>query len=58
MLSAVVQSNEDGIYNDDRYEYKEVCYPFMKNLGQLIYEFELGRAKKHLPELSKFRLQY
>lgn len=58
MLSAVVQSNEDGIYNDDRYEYKEVCYPFMKNLGQLIYEFELGRAKKHLPDLSKFRLQY
>lgn len=58
MLSAVVQSNEDGIYNDDRYEYKEVCYPFMKNLGRLIYEYESGRRKKHKADLSKFRMQY
>lgn len=42
-LSAVVQSNEDGIYNDGKYEYTTVCYPFMKNLGQSIYEYELQR---------------
>ncbi|MGG7664895.1 serine hydrolase [Dyadobacter sp. BHUBP1] len=58
MLSAVVQSNEDGVYNDDRYEYKEVCYPFMKNLGRLIYEYELKRKKQHKPDLSKFRMNY
>lgn len=58
MLSAVVHSNEDGIYNDDRYEYKEVCYPFMKNLGRLVYEYELARTKKYKPDLSKFRLKY
>lgn len=58
LLSAVVQSNEDGVYNDDRYEYKEVCYPFMKNLGQLIYQYELGRKKKQLPDLSAFRVNY
>lgn len=58
LLSAVVQSNEDGIYNDDRYEYKEVCYPFMKNLGQLIYEYELGRKRTHKADLSKFRMEY
>ncbi len=58
MLSAVVQSNEDGVYNDDRYEYKEVCYPFMKNLGRLIYEYELARDKKYKPDLSKFRMDY
>lgn len=58
MLSAVVQSNEDGIYNDDRYEYKEVCYPFMKNLGRLVYEYELGRKKKYKPDLLKFRMDY
>ncbi len=58
MLSAVVQSNEDGVYNDDRYEYKEVCYPFMKNLGRLIYEYELKREKQHKPDLSKFRMNY
>lgn len=58
MLSAVVQSNEDGIYNDDRYEYKEVCYPFMKNLGRLIYEYEVGRNKEHKADLSRFRMDY
>ncbi len=58
MLSAVVHSNEDGIYNDDHYEYKEVCYPFMKNLGRLVYEYELARTKKYKPDLSKFRMDY
>ncbi|MCE7064829.1 serine hydrolase [Dyadobacter sp. CY326] len=58
MLTSVVQSNEDGVYNDDKYEYKEVCYPFMKNLGQLIYEYELARKKEYLPDLSKFIMKY
>jgi hypothetical protein len=58
ILSAVVQSNEDGIYNDDKYEYKTVCLPFMKNLGQVIYNYELQRAKKYLPDLSKFKFRY
>ncbi|WEK21165.1 MAG: serine hydrolase [Candidatus Pedobacter colombiensis] len=40
-LTAVVQSNEDGIYNDGKYEYDTVCYPFMKNIGKLIYDREL-----------------
>ncbi|RZK97998.1 MAG: hypothetical protein EOO89_32635, partial [Pedobacter sp.] len=26
LLTAVVQSNEDGIYNDNKYEYETVCY--------------------------------
>lgn len=55
MLSAVVQSNEDGIYNDSKYEYTTVCLPFMKNIGQLIYQYELTRPKKHQPDLSKFK---
>ncbi|MCF0050712.1 class A beta-lactamase-related serine hydrolase [Dyadobacter sp. LJ53] len=58
MLTAVVQSNEDGVYNDDKYEYEEVCYPFMKNLGRTIYEFELKRKKEYLPDLSKFIMEY
>jgi hypothetical protein len=44
-LTAVVQSNENQIYNDDNYEYDTVCYPFMKNLGKVIYEFEIERKK-------------
>ncbi|MDF3077417.1 MAG: hypothetical protein K0S09_1306 [Sphingobacteriaceae bacterium] len=56
MLTAVVQSNDDGIYNDNKYEYETVCYPFMKNLGQVIYDLELKRKKQHEPDLSKFKV--
>jgi hypothetical protein len=58
MLTAVVQSNEDGIYNDNKYEYATVCLPFLKNLGKLIYQYELQRPKKHLPDLTKFKFTY
>ena len=58
MLTAVVQSNDAEIYNTDKYEYKTVCLPFMKNLGQLIYQYELSRSKKYLPDLKKFKFNY
>jgi hypothetical protein len=58
MLSAVVQSNEDGIYNDNKYEYETVCLPFLKNLGRMIYLYELSRKKTHKPNLSKFKFGY
>ena len=58
MLSAVISTNRDGNYNDDRYEYKTIGFPFMKNLGQLIYHYELKRKKERLPDLQKFKLTY
>ena len=58
MLTAVIQSNEDGIYNDNIYEYKTVCLLFMKNLGQVIYNYELNRKKSYLPDLSRFKFSY
>ncbi|MNK80777.1 hypothetical protein D3C87_1005020 [compost metagenome] len=57
-LTAVVHSNEDGIFNDNKYEYDTVCFPFMKNLGKSIYEVELNRKKAHQADLSKFKLDY
>ncbi|WP_461486293.1 serine hydrolase [Pedobacter sp.] len=57
-ITAVVQSNEDGIYNDGKYEYKTVCYPFMKNLGRTIYEYELTRKKTQQANLSRYKLNY
>jgi hypothetical protein len=57
-LTAVVQSNEDGIYNDGKYEYETVCYPFMKNLGRLIYHHELSRPKTFLPKLDALKMNY
>ncbi|HEY9195899.1 MAG TPA: serine hydrolase [Mucilaginibacter sp.] len=58
LLTAVVQSNEDGIYNDNKYEYATVCLPLLRNLGQVIYQYELKRTKKHLPDLTKFKFNY
>jgi hypothetical protein len=56
LLSAVVQSNEDGIYNDNKYEYTTVCLPFMKNIAQVLYQYELTRPKKNLPNLKRFKV--
>lgn len=57
MLSAVVFSNADGIFNDSKYEYETICYPFMGNLGRVIYDYELKRPKKYLPDLSRFKTE-
>jgi hypothetical protein len=58
MLSAVIATNTDGIYNDGKYEYKKLGYPFMKNLGQLVYNYELKRRKRYKPDLSSVKFEY
>ena len=58
MLSAVINVNTDEIYNDGKYDYETIGYPFMKNLGQLIYRYELDRPRKNKPDLAKFVLKY
>jgi hypothetical protein len=58
MLSAVIYVNKDEIFNDDKYEYEKVGFPFMKNLGQLIYEYEKTRPKKVKPDVGEFRFVY
>lgn len=55
LLSAVIQSNDNEIYNDDQYEYETVCFPFMRQLGQLIYETEKERPRKNLPDFRKWQ---
>lgn len=58
MLSAVINSNTDGIYNDGKYEYKTIGYPFMRNLGNMIYDYELHRKRVYKPILSNFVMEY
>jgi hypothetical protein len=55
ILSATIYTNENQTFNDDDYQYKETGLPFMRNLGQAIYEIELGREREHTPDLSRFR---
>jgi hypothetical protein len=57
-LSATIYCNKDGILNDDIYEYETIGFPFMKNLGQLIYGLETKRPRKIIPDLSPFIFEY
>jgi hypothetical protein len=52
LVSAVIYCNEDGILNDNKYDYETVGLPFMKNLGQLLYNYELKRKKAVLPNFD------
>ncbi len=54
MLSGVIYVNEDGILNDDKYEYEQIGYPFFKEVGEIIYKHELERPRKYKPDLSRF----
>jgi hypothetical protein len=56
LLTAVIQVNENQIYNDDTYEYEEIAIPFLANLGKVLYQFEITREKKFKPDLSKFKV--
>lgn len=55
ILSATIYTNENQTFNDDNYEYDEIGLPFLRNLGQAIYEVELERRREHKPDLSRFR---
>lgn len=57
-LSATIYCNSDGIFNDDHYDYENVGLPFLKNLGEVLYGYELKRKRKHVPDLSKFKTDY
>lgn len=37
-LSAAVYVNDDGILNDDKYDYKTRGFPFLKILGEIFYQ--------------------
>jgi len=58
MVSAVIHCNSDEIFNDDKYDYNTVGYPFMKNLGRVLYDYELTRPKKYPPDLSSLKFSY
>lgn len=58
MLSATILSNKDGVFNDSQYDYETTGFPFMKQLGRVIYEYELKRPRKTVPDLNEFKLLY
>ena len=52
MLSAVIQVNENETYNDGVYEYETIGLPFFGELGRKVYERELNRQRKYLPDFK------
>ncbi len=58
MVSCSMLCNSDGIFNDDKYDYDTIGFPFMKNLGQVLYQYEKERTKKYLPDLSGLVFDY
>jgi hypothetical protein len=57
-LSANIYCNSDGVFNDDHYDYESIGLPFLKELGQVIYQYELKRPRKHTATLDQFKISY
>ncbi len=58
IVTAVLLCNEDEIFNDEKYDYDTMGYPFYKSLGQVIYDYEVKRPKKQQPDLNYLRFNY
>ncbi|MGZ5135692.1 MAG: serine hydrolase, partial [Flavitalea sp.] len=58
LVSSTIYCNRDRIFNDDKYEYSSVGLPFMKWLGQVLYNYESTRSRKYQPDLTEFKMDY
>ncbi len=58
MLSGSIYVNSDEVLNDNRYEYQETGYPFFRETGLKIYEYELKRKRSYTPDISRWNLNY
>lgn len=55
LVSATIYVNSDGVINDNKYEYEEKGYPFFKEVGEVIYQYEVNRTRSYIPDFSKFK---
>ena len=56
LLAATVYVNENGIFNDDRYEYETLGFPFLEALGQQLLEDARRRPRQRLAPADFARL--
>jgi hypothetical protein len=52
VLAATILCNSDGIFNDDAYDYDNIGFPFLAQLGKKVLEHEQKRPKKVKPDLN------
>lgn len=53
-LSAVIYVNANQTLNDGRYEYKSIGFPFLTQLGRLIYDYEKSRERNNYGNFERF----
>jgi hypothetical protein len=58
MLSATVYVNSDGVVNDSKYDEATVGFPFLNQIGNAFYAYELNRPRKYKPVLKNQVKQY
>ena len=58
MLSATVYVNSDGVVNDSKYDEETVGLPFLNQIGNAFYQYELSRNRKYKPVLKNQVRQY
>ncbi len=46
LLGATIYTNDNGIFNDDVYEYETIGFPFMRALGEAIFALETERSRR------------
>ena len=46
MLTATLIANNNGVFNDDSYEYEETGLPFLAQLGREIYNLEIVKKQR------------
>ena len=54
-LSAVIHVNDNQIYNDNTYEYDQIGFPFLAELGRLILEKEKTRTRANLADFTQLK---
>ena len=58
MLSATVYVNSDGIINDSKYDEESMGFPFFRELGKAVYQYELQRPRLYQPPLKMKGVEY
>jgi hypothetical protein len=58
LLSATIYCNADEVLNDDRYDYETVGFPFLKQLGRRVLEYERKRVREIPTRLDGMRMDY
>ena len=50
MLAANIHVNANQVFNDGVYEYDEIGFPVLAEIGRILYQYELERERPRLPE--------